>query len=519
MPDESDPLVRYENRAAAGPVFIRRRIDSMPPKIRTGLLLFIVFMFIMAIIQFSTPNLADNDGYYHIKMAWLMRIEGLKPGFPWLPLSILDGENYYDHHFLYHVALIPFTFGDLRLGAKWSAVVFAALAFLSIWNLLESQKIRLAWLWALALLGVSEAFLFRMSIPRAQSLSLGLLALGLTWMFEGRYKHLAVLSFLYVWAYNAFPLMFALAAWYCAAIWIMEQRTEIRPMVWVAGGLLAGLIFNPYFPKNLIFTYHHLVEKMRISDSIRVGNEWYPYTTAQLLDNSLPALLAFASGVFALGLSGRRMTPRLATLLFVALQFGVMLFEARRFVEYFPPFALVFAAFSWNGSLNQEENPTMQGLRKMRFQLPAFLLGLLIVTGMLKAIPAAQNQMAAAKPYNLYAGASDWLAANTKAGEMIFQTDWDDFPRLFFYNTHNTYLIGLDPTYLQIYDAHLYNTWAAITRGEVPNPSRIIRERFGARFVHTDLRHTKFIAQAEKDPDLREVYRDGQAILYEVIEP
>jgi len=164
----------------------------------------------MAFIQFSTPDMPDNDGFYHIKLAWVMRTEGLKPDFPWLPLSILNEKEFYDHHFLFHVALIPFTFGDLRIGAKWAAVVFAALAFLCVWYLFDRQKISAAPVWALALLGISDAFLYRMSITRAQSLSLGVLALGLAWMLEGKYKHLAILSFVYVWMYDAFPLMLAL---------------------------------------------------------------------------------------------------------------------------------------------------------------------------------------------------------------------------------------------------------------------------------------------------------------------
>jgi hypothetical protein len=97
------------------------------------LALLTLFIFGMSVIQFGTPDLPDNDGFYHIKLAWLMRTEGLKPDFPWLPMSILNEGEFYDHHFLFHVALIPFTFGDLLSGAKWAAVLFAALAFLTIW--------------------------------------------------------------------------------------------------------------------------------------------------------------------------------------------------------------------------------------------------------------------------------------------------------------------------------------------------------------------------------------------------
>ena len=485
----------------------------------TPLVLFILFFTGMAVIQFSTPHMPDNDGFYHIKFAWLMRTEGLKPDFPYLPMSILNGEDFYDHHFLYHVALIPFTFGDLRLGAKWAAVTFSALAFVAVWYLLDRQKVPYAWLWALALLGISEAFLYRMSISRAQSLSLGVMALGLAWMFEGKYKHLAVLSFLYVWMYNAFPLMIVLAGCYTAAVYLLEKRFEPRPLLYSGIGILAGLVINPYFPNNIIFTYHHFVAKFELADSIKVGNEWYPYDTGQLLENSLPALVAFTGGVLALGLTGRKMNTRIATTLFAALLFGAMLFQARRFIEYFPPFALIFAAFSW-GAMSDFDNSLLIRLTAGK-QKPLFpvLLALAIIGGIFKSFPAVQAQLADSKPHDLYEGSSAWLAKNTNEGEMVFQTDWDDFPRLFFYNSRNTYLAGLDPTYFQIYSPDLYREWVKITHGEVENPSRFIRSDFGARFVHTDLNHGNFIEQAQNDPGLREVYRDEQSVLYQVIEP
>src|SRR5688572_25311192 len=159
--------------------------------------LFLLFFLGMALIQFVTPDMPDNDGFYHIKLAWLMRTEGLKPAFPYLPLSILNESEFYDHHFLFHVALIPFTFGDLRIGAKWAAVVFASIAFLAVWVLFHRQRVPWAWLWALALLGISDAFLYRMSITRAQSLSLAVLALAYAWLLEAKYKHLAILAFIY----------------------------------------------------------------------------------------------------------------------------------------------------------------------------------------------------------------------------------------------------------------------------------------------------------------------------------
>jgi len=486
--------------------------------------LLLLFLLSMALIQFATPDMPDNDGFYHIKLAWLMRTEGLKPTFPFLPLSILNENAFYDHHFLFHVALIPFTFGDLRIGAKWAAVVFASLAFLAVWYLFHRQRVPYAWLWALGLLGISDAFLFRMSITRAQSLSLGMLVLGYAWLLEGKYKHLAVLGFVYVWMYDAFPLMIALAGLHFIAVALTEHRLEFRPLLYTSAGILLGMIVNPYFPDNLIFSYHHMLPKLADATSVRVGNEWYPYDTKQLLDNSLPALVAFASGAFALGLTNRKMDARTALGLFISLLFGLMLFQARRFVEYFPPFALIFAAFAWAPLLAPKPDPAQatstprpQLLSLLQSYLPVTVLSLAVILGIAGSISPARAALDSSKPYGLYANASLWLEKNTPAGSRVFQTDWDDFPRLFYYNTHNTYLIGLDPTYLQLYDALLYDLWVDITQGDVENPSQIIARTFDSQFIHTDLNHGDFLEVAGDDPGLKEVYRDDQAVIFEVI--
>ena len=472
----------------------------------------------MAYVQFSTPDMPDNDGYYHIKLAYLMRTEGFKPDFPWLPLTILNETEFYDHHFLFHVALMPFTFGDLRLGAKWAAVIFSSLSFLAVWYLFHRQRIPFGWVWALALLGISEAFLYRMSITRAQSLSLGVLALGLAWMFEGKNRHLGVLAFLYVWLYDAFPLLPVLAVLYLLVVALLERRFEYKPLLFISAGVIMGMLINPYFPDNIVFSFRHMLPKLTDATSVSVGNEWYPYDTGQLLKNSLPALIAFSSGILALGLAGRKMDVHTGTVLLAALLFGLMLFQARRFIEYFPPFALIFAAFAWAPLFWDPElvfaSPAQPDLRKL---LPEIILAFTVAFFAFKTLPAAQESMRRSKPYDLYANASAWLEENSATGDRVFQTDWDDFPRLFYYNTHNTYLIGLDPTYMQLYDQNTYDLWVLITRGEVDQPSQFIANHFHSRYVHSDLKHGNFIREAEQDPGLHEVYRDDQAVVFEVV--
>ena len=500
---------------------------SPESRIWPALALFLVFFAALAAIQFATPDLADNDGFYHIRFAEIMRTDGLKPDFPWLPLTVLNSREFYDHHFLFHVAQIPFTFGDLRLGAKLSAVLFASLAFLSVWWLLRQQNIRFAALWALGLLAVSEAFLYRMSIPRAQSLSLLVLVFGFHWILQGRYKLLLPLAFVYVWMYDAFPLLLFLGGIYTVAAWLIERKLVLQPLIYIGIGTLLGVLVNPYFPDNLVFITRHLLPKLSNATSTSVGSEWYPYTTGQLLENSLLAIVIFFFGVLALGLSGKKMDTRTAASLLVAVFFGLLLFQSRRFIEYFPPFGLIFAAFAWQPIIDAHHATRILSQPSGNKYLPAnlnprFMVSILAVliilgAGIFFSVQDARTSMRQSKPYTLYAGASAWLAANTNPGERVFQTDWDDFPRLFYYNTHNTYLIGLDPTYMQLYDEKMYDDWVNITQGEVAQPSAAIRDKFDATVVVSDLRHGDFIQRAEEDPGMVEVYRDDESLVYRIV--
>src|SRR5262245_22804294 len=98
---------------------------------------------LLSLVQFAAPNIVDYDGYYHIKMALLMRQQGLPLDFPWLPLTLLNRHHFTDVHTLFHILQIPFTFlGDLRVAAKLSAVFFAAGCFGVFASVLFVHKVR-----------------------------------------------------------------------------------------------------------------------------------------------------------------------------------------------------------------------------------------------------------------------------------------------------------------------------------------------------------------------------------------
>ena len=197
----------------------------------------------------------------------------------------------------------------------------------------------------------------------------------------------------------------------------------------------------------------------------------------------------------------------------LAVLFGYMLFDARRFIEYFPPFALIFAALSLAPTLRQwqQQQPILTRW------LPVGL-ALLLIYPLFATLGDARAAMERSKTADRYADAVLCLHDNTPADAMIFQTDWDDFTRLFFYHSDARYTVGLDPTFMELHDPDLFNEWVAITQGKVEQPSRAIRERFGGQYVFSDLNHDDFLDQAAADPQLEELYRDGDAVIFLVHE-
>ena len=146
--------------------------------------------------------------------------------------------------------------------------------------------------------------------------------------------------------------------------------------------------------------------------------------------------------------------------------------------------------------------------------LPRFLL-LVILPLVTFNLHAARQEFITGTPVEAYAGASRWLKENSPPGTLVFQTDWDDFNRLFFYNTHNVYSLGLDPSYMQLYNADLYNLWRETTQGW-GNIGRVLKEDFGAAYAITDQQHFGFIDKAALDPYLDLVYEDEFARIYRV---
>jgi hypothetical protein len=497
-------------------------------------------------LQFSTSAICcgDFDGYYHIQWArtlWQgMKSGAFPPDFPWLPLTTLNPKDYVDHHLLFHILQIPFaSFADPGLGAKISSVLFGSLAVFFCYWLLVHYRVRYSLVWLTALLACSVPFLFRMNMAKAPPLAIVYLIIAIHLFFRRKYWPLLPLALIFTWTYDLFPLLVMAAVFWVVTLAICHKRFEPRPLFFVIAGCIAGLVINPYFPENLQQLVQHMQIKLTMSDfDTKVGNEWYPYDTWEFLGNSAVASIAMFVGYLAFEPSERRRAHH--SLFFLLFSTALMLMNARwkRIAEYWPPFAILFAGFSlkpwlegYRPYLSRLPDEVLEELRPFldREGLPqprkdteshdatravavvcvSFVLSLFLSVN----LRASRDEIGQSEPDEYYRAGAEWMRANIPPGQIIFNTDWDDFPRLFYYDPTHYYVSGLDPSYLFEKDPDLSQLYDRITLGQEEDPGPLIRDRFKARYVFSDNTHHDFFAHARLSGWFDIVYEDTQCTI------
>lgn len=470
-------------------------------------------------LQFSSYALVDVDGYFHIKFSYLMSHgHGLIRELPWLHFTI-HRDYYRDHHFLQHVLLVPFTFLDLRLGAKLAAWAFATLAFAAFYLAAARRGRAAAAILTVALLGAGNHFLYRMMMPRVPSMSLAMLLVVVWLAAAGRNRWLAAAMFAYVWLYDGFALGVIAIVLMALAELLIEGRCNWRTLMWGLCGVAAGMVLNPYFPQNLesyIFNLSRTVSDAQLSVS-DTGWEWKPLESYYLLRNFRATWTAFGLGVVLAALSRRPRRETVAMLMLSVLMM-VMIMKARRFSEVWPAVVFLFLAFAWADFWDDFS---------MRFGRRTFAprwIATAALAGMLAFIPYTYRKslemIEGDNAFEHYRGASEFLLQHAEPKTVVFNAGWDDFPHLFFFNSQNYYVLGLDQLYMKRYDNELYDKWREIRDGEVTRPSRLIHGLFGAKYAVINLRddrQNKFHKQARHDADMKLEYRDDYCAVYRIL--
>jgi len=489
-----------------------------PPRWLIWLLLVAFF----GVIQASTDRLAGNDSYYHIKYAWLIWHEGALWDFRWMQGTFFR-DMWVDKELLYHLMLIPFTLpGDMYWGAKVAGAVGGGTALFAGYLVIRSfgepgslWRKHSVW-FALVLAASSKTMLYRLSTTRVPAASVAFMMIGLWLMNKKAVRGLFILGFFYAWMYHVSVVMVPFAIFFAIGQRIESGRWDVRPTLAVGTGIVAGFIINPYFPDSLPVLFKHIIQVGLGSTGLPKGSEWAPYDSWYLMQNTSVAWIAIVAGVMAIGGRRRPMSGRTLALLLCAALMTAAFFKARRFVEYFPVFTIVFSASAIHDLIEEPESWFWQmhaawGVR-LRWLQGALIVTLLIVGGV-NNWRASREAHQNAWPWRL-AGAAQWLQENTPEKTQVYNAQWDVLPELLFHNHHNSWTLGLDPNFTYFLEPRLYYLSARLGNGQVPEPGRFVKENFGCEYSVAN-KNSGFANVARlNNSGLEKVFEDEYAMVF-----
>lgn len=484
----------------------------------------------------AMPSFADPDSFYHTKLAWMLGHGGLLTTFPWLKYSLL-AEAFTDQHLLYHLWLWLWMVlvGNAVVAAKVAQAISVVVLMVFLFHRLKRWKLPFA-LPAMLLLTSSTSFFVRIQLVKASTIAILLLLVILFSVLEQRYITTAIATLLYSWSHGGFilALVVAVVVWLSSFI-INSVRAgrarfpSIEALVIVLLALGIGIITNPYFPNNLSFLWQQLVQIgfVNYRETIAVGAEWYPLSVTDFLNTTNILLIAvILACVIFVARRAAMIAPAHLSLYFLLLVFLVATLRSRRFIEYFVPIAWL-----WSCSIvlpylaSDHAKKVWQSLKsRLGFLFPVlivyFALTLPISVGL--AVVRAYANIADGKSLSLFQGASQFLQTTAPPGELVFNAAWDEFPLFFFHNTSQVYVVGLDATFLYLYDKERYQRWNDISTGKTKNETaEEIAKWFGARYAVVDRmrENTKlFQAYLRRDPNVRVVYQDETSLVFEILQ-
>ncbi|MBI2551484.1 hypothetical protein HYV73_04060 [Candidatus Uhrbacteria bacterium] len=447
---------------------------------RNGFAVLVAFVILFGIVWTQTVSgFPDPDSFYHAKMAIILRDDGIIHKWPAFAYTSFP-EHFVDHHLLYHYLLIPFvTFFDPLVGIRIVAGLGAASVFGLLFWILKRLRVPHSHWFVLA--AAASVFFFRLSLPKAIAPALFLFLLGIWLVLSGRHIWLLVLSAAYVWLYDGWPIMMAVAICFAAADLVAarltkgkaDYRTSGKTIGAVGAGLAVGYVLNPYFLDRIHFDVLQ-IGKMALWNApslIRVGGEWNSVGFMNLLAN-IPWVVVFFLGTLAcwfVSIVKFRPVPdkeSLKTLVFFSLlAAGSMAFsfKSQRFFEYSVPLSIILSGLLWKQAWPWVEGVFLKGFSNKQMLTAALGTCMIVVFG-----SQLREQHANGNDYALqdFRPAAEWIQAHVPPNEIVFHLPWDFSLILWYLDDTHRYVVGLDPRFLQDFDERRARAYGELMIGE-----------------------------------------------------
>jgi len=460
-----------------------------PPRDRPGWhgpLRFVAFtlaaLAFSALFRLHSPTVPDPDSFYHFRHAALYAQKGLwMREFPWLAYSTVS-RFAADLGYGFHVLLIPFTFlKDQVLGLKLATAFELAILLVLLYVVMRRHRVAYDFAWPFMVPLSSPPIMYGCLMTRPHIITMGLSALLLSFLVPrishrgnarvvtaswwGVFLTSAALTFVHA---NFFWLIPALVAVVGAVRLLTERRWEWRSGAAALLGMCVGWLLRPNPLGAVQIEYVQLIVHTaeRRKGILPFGREWLPLPPDQAASQFLWFILLWlALAVIFIWAAARRrgeLLPEDRTLLWSSLPlslafFALTIFDTKRFIVLWVAFAVVFMAGAFSRLVGPAQaRPDSLLTRDTRLML-AVCLGLLYLMMAKDGVEQhlVKPMWLGIPPYRMQE-AGVWLKDHSRPGDIVFNVGWDLFPELFFWDTQNRYVSGLDPIFLYAYDQRLY---------------------------------------------------------------
>ncbi|MGD8320132.1 MAG: hypothetical protein PVJ02_06750 [Gemmatimonadota bacterium] len=506
------------------------------------------------------PRIADPDSFYHVAHAQVYASTSLlDSSFPWTAFSAIADQNA-DLWWGFHVLLVPFApFRDPAAGIRVAAAVLTLAGLGLVAWLSFRHRLLSAPLWPLVFFLAVPNVLYRYVAVRPEVLSVPLALLLLSALARRQPVLTLALSAALTWVHLS---MFWLGPG-IGVVWalaVAADRVVARsgaatvsgpdaPRGWrtipglavlVAGGTLLGWLLrpNPLGAARLAWIQiAKLLFEKTGGTPLTFAVDLAPLDLPTLWRMSWPLLVPWCMGLGWLAWTAararhrleetpRRERPHLWAAVVLAVGFlGLTLFVARRSLVHWAAFATVSLAFVVTHLTPPRRREGIS--RVLLFSLP-----LLFAFSLWRN---ALNDRYVAEPPDTLQEAATWLAANSRPGDLVFNTHWDTFGPLFARDRVNHYVGGMDPIFQYARSPALYWEFHHLSTDEraeatCPDPVcsdeglrdtwDVLRRDFGARYVLVQpRRNPRLSLYLLNDRRYRLVLETPREAVFEVLHP
>lgn len=416
---------------------------------------------------------ALDDQFFHFKYAYLLWISGwdVVTNFDWISLSRVAQEHTGYELSLFQISMIPFTFvRDMIVGLKLYDIFGASLCLGLMYYVFRKSQIK-APLIFLLILSSSGYFLARILMGRGFVLIIALAFLEIYLAVGKKYKKLFWIFLLHVLWHQAtffFPLM--IVAVVEAARYIASQKMFWKNFFSAGIASVLGMAFSLNFPYNIIALIKGLrdIHMNIIQSGFKAeGNEVYVKNSLSSFFGSsefffLIFFICTAAVIYyyILGKREKKVNDNDLSVLMYAIFFfslisiaGSLLVSGRFYDFYIPSViflgAIIITKITVDGKINLNKNIS----RYLFFGLMLFYIFSVSNVFLNLQIAISKND------YRPWKEAAEWVRTKSDGRESIFLQNWSYFPVSFFYNSGNTYTMGIEPITLLDYDPKLYWKW------------------------------------------------------------